>query len=238
MRISVCMATHNGERFIRAQIESILPQLRKEDELIIIDDASSDRTLEIIEQEYSDPRMTIVAQRDNQGVISTFEHALERATRDIVFLADQDDVWRPHKVARMIEVFAADPQISLVLSDCSIINASGDLMASSRFVHTQFRASAVRNIIRNQYLGCSMAFRREILDWCLPFPKDIPMHDMWIGIINQLVGRTEFIAEPLMSYRRHDKNASPHQKRASILQIIRWRWSLIKNLAVVGMHSF
>src|SRR3569833_3248260 len=164
MRISVCMATYNGERFIRPQIESILPQLRKDDELIIIDDASSDRTLEIIEQEYSDPRMTLVAQLENRGVLRTFDHALRRASRDFVFLADQDDVWHPHKVARMIELFGADPSVSLVLSDCSIINASGDLIAPSRFVHSRFRASAVRNIIRNQYLGCSMAFRREILD--------------------------------------------------------------------------
>ena len=126
-------------------------------------------------------------------------------------------------------MFSTRTELSLVLSDCSIIDAVGDIVAKTRFKSGQFHPGALRNIVRNSYLGCSMAFRRSILDYCLPIPADIPMHDMWIGILNQLVGKTGFIDEPLICYRRHENNISPG-KHAPLPQMIRWRWALVKNL--------
>jgi hypothetical protein len=79
-----------------------------------------------------------------------------------------------------------------------------------------------------------MAFRRSTVEYCLPFPADIPQHDMWIGIVNQFVGNAEFIDEPLVAYRRHDRNGSPAQ-HAPVAQMIRWRWSLVKNLSLLGL---
>lgn len=228
MNISVCMATYNGERFIHEQLASIVGQLSNDDEIIVVDDASSDRTLAIVKG-FGDPRIRIVQQERNCGVIKTFNRALETARGDIIFLSDQDDVWRADKVSKVKDKFLAIPELSLVLSDSFIIDAEGNITAESRFRTTKFRPGAVQNFVRNQYLGCSMAFRRSILGYCLPLPTDIPMHDMWIGIVNQLVGRTGFIDEPLMSYRRHDKNKSPDH-RASLAQMIRWRWALGKNL--------
>jgi glycosyltransferase involved in cell wall biosynthesis len=229
------MATYNGERFIHEQLASIVGQLSSDDEIIVVDDVSSDRTLAIVEN-FRDPRIRIVQQERNSGVIKTFNRALEAASGDIVFLADQDDIWRADKVSKIKEKFLASPEVSLVLSDSFIIDADGNVTAESRFKTTKFHPGAVRNFIRNQYLGCAMAFRRSILRHCLPFPADIPMHDMWIGIVNQLVGKTEFIDEPLMSYRRHDSNASP-QSHASLAQMIRWRWALGKNLALLWVRT-
>lgn len=235
MKISVCMATYNGERFIHEQLASIVGQLSNDDEIIVVDDVSSDRTLAIVEN-FRDPRIRIVQQERNSGVIKTFNRALEAASGDIVFLADQDDIWRADKVSMVKEKFLASPELSLVLSDSFIIDADGNVTAESRFKNTKFHPGAVQNFIRNQYLGCAMAFRRSILRYCLPFPADIPMHDMWIGIVNQLVGKTGFIDEPLMSYRRHDSNASP-QSHAPMAQMIRWRWALGKNLALLWVRT-
>lgn len=232
MSISVCMATYNGERFIHEQLDSILGQLGIGDELIIVDDASSDRTVKIIES-YLDARIRLLQQPQNMGVLSSFGLALGEARHDIVFLSDQDDVWRFDKVAKFTRLFSSRPDISLILSDCFIIDAVGSVISSTRFRSRQFRPGAFRNILRNNYLGCSMAFRRSILRNCLPFPSDTPMHDMWIGIVNDVFGRTAFIDEPLMSYRRHDRNVSPHQRHASIVQMLRWRWALVKNLAIL-----
>ena len=228
MKISVCMATYNGERFIQQQLSSIVCQLAIDDEVVVVDDASSDATIEIIES-FCDTRIRIVRHERNCGVLQTFNRALEEATGEVIFMADQDDIWRSDKVSKIKALFLETPDLSLVLSDCSIIDAQGKITAETRFKSERFNPGALRNIVRNRYLGCSMAFRRSVLNYSLPFPPDIPMHDMWIGIINQIFGRTGFIDEPLMSYRRHDSNISP-QKHATLAKMIRWRWALVKNL--------
>lgn len=229
MKISVCMATYNGERFIHEQLESILGQLESDDEVVIVDDASTDGTVHVAEG-FSDKRIRIFRQEHNCGVLKTFERSLKEAAGEIIFLADQDDIWRSDKVTKIKSLFAARPDLSLVLSDSCIVDARGKIISETRFKSERFHSGALINIVRNRYLGCAMAFRRSILAYCLPFPADLPMHDMWIGIVNQFVGKTEFIDEPLMSYRRHDSNTSP-QSHAPLGQMIRWRWALVKNLA-------
>jgi glycosyltransferase involved in cell wall biosynthesis len=230
MKISVCMATYNGERFIREQLASILGQLVDGDEVVIVDDASTDGTLSIVES-FGDERVRIIKQPSNRGVLRTFNRALEGASGDIIFLSDQDDVWHADKVMKISRAFSSRPDVSLVISDSHIIDGSGNVTAETRFKSGKFHPGPWQNFVRNRYLGCAMAFRRSLLQYCLPFPSDVPQHDMWIGIVNQLIGKTCFIDEPLMSYRRHDRNISP-AKHASIGQMIRWRWALGKNLAL------
>ncbi|MGA2085546.1 MAG: glycosyltransferase family 2 protein [Terracidiphilus sp.] len=231
MNISVCMAAYNGERFIHEQLTSILAQLSNDDEIVIVDDASSDETVAIAES-FCDERIRILQQGRNCGVIKTFGRALEEAKGEIIFLADQDDIWRTDKILKIKGMFSACPDISLVISNCSIIDADGNITSESWCKSGSFHAGALHNLVRYRYRGCQMAFRRSILGYCLPFPPDIPMHDMWIGIVNQFVGRTGFIDEPLVFYRRHDRNKSP-EKHAPIVQMIRWRWALVKNLVLL-----
>lgn len=226
--ISVCMATYNGEQFVREQIASILVQLSARDELVIVDDASQDRTLAIIEG-FQDERIRILKQPKNLGVLSTFARALSEARGEFIFLADQDDIWHPNKVETVRQTFLADSNVSLVATDFSIIDGEGNTKVESGTSSRKFQPGVLHNVVRNRYLGCSMAFRRWILDYCLPFPADTPMHDMWIGIVNQIIGKTGYIDQPLVSYRRHGKNASP-ERHASLWQMIRWRWALVKNI--------
>ena len=95
--VSVCIATYNGEKYLRQQIESILPQLSKEDEIVISDDCSTDRTVEILKV-FKDERIKIFVNESNLGVVENFENAIKQSIGEYVFLSDQDDVWKPNKV--------------------------------------------------------------------------------------------------------------------------------------------
>jgi len=229
VRVSVCMAVYNGASFVEEQISSILSQLGDKDELVIVDDASKDDTLEMVEA-FRDERIRIIRNEENRGVVQSFGRGLEEARGEIIFLADQDDIWRADKVEKFLEVFHARPEITVVMSDLVIIDAAGKIVSGPKFGRKRFHQGAFRNLVRNRYQGSAMAFRRSILAYCLPFPADIPIHDAWIGLVNQFVGKAAFIGEPLLLYRRHGSNDSP-TTHAPLMQMIRWRWALVKNLA-------
>ena len=121
------------------------------------------------------------------------------------------------------------------MSDTKVINDVDEVVAESFFKSRGgFSPGLIHNITKNKYLGCTMAFRRPMVDKFLPFPEDIPMHDMWIGCINSIYGTPCFLDMPLMDYRRHQHNASP-AKRQGVLQILAWRWQLVKNLCLKFM---
>ncbi len=227
MRISVCMAAYNGHRFIETQLRSILCQLGAEDELVLVDDGSRDNTVEIVAG-LGDARIRVLRNAQNRGVIRTFERALTLAQGDLIFLSDQDDVWRSDKVAQFKTLFETHPEITLALSNAEVIDAEGNMIRESWFSNRPFKRGVWANLYKNRYLGCGMVFRRSVLDRCLPFPKDIPMHDMWIGIMGQLSGRVHFIEEPLIRYRRHGGNTAV--TRAPLFQMIQWRIGLVKSI--------
>lgn len=225
------MASYNGSRYIERQLLSILCQLDEADEIILVDDHSSDATLEVVEK-LRDERIKIHRNGSNEGVLRTFERAIRLASGDIIFLSDQDDVWYPEKVSRFLQAFAGRPDVTLVLSDAKVINDGDEVVAESFYAgRGGFSAGLWHNIAKNKYLGCTMAFRRSVVDKILPFPEDIPMHDMWIGCINSIYGMPCFLDMPLMAYRRHQQNASP-ANRQGIAQILVWRWQLVKNLCL------
>ena len=116
MKISVCLASYNGQLFIEQQIKSILAQLSEYDELIVSDDCSTDKTLEIVET-LNDKRIKIFSGIRYGSPIRNFENALKHATGDVIFLSDQDDVWLPNKVKIMTSYFH---QYDVVVSNCSI----------------------------------------------------------------------------------------------------------------------
>lgn len=225
------MATYNGATYIERQLRSILCQLDQADEVILVDDHSSDATLDVVEK-IGDSRIKIYRNRLNEGVLRTFERAIRLASGDIIFLSDQDDIWYPEKVKRFIEVFDARSDVTLVLSDAKIINDVDEIVAES-YLESRggFSPSIWHNIIKNKYLGCTMAFRRTVVDKFLPFPKDVPGHDVWIGCVNSIYGKSCLLNMPLIAYRRHQHNVSP-LKRRSIGQILVWRWQLLKSLCL------
>jgi glycosyltransferase involved in cell wall biosynthesis len=223
------MAAYDGAAFLKPQIESILVQLRAQDELIVVDDKSRDDSLAVL-QTMRDPRLHVHRNERNLGVSPTFERALSQAGGDIVFLSDQDDIWLPGKVAKVLDVFASNLRITMVATDAVVIDEQGRTLNQSFFsVRGRFSTGFVRNFVKNKYLGCTLSFRRMMLRRFLPIPQDVPMHDIWFGLLNEIYGKTYFIDEPLVAYRRHRRNASPFV-HAGPLQMLLWRYRLAKNI--------
>jgi len=222
------MATYNGSPYIHEQIASILPQMEQGDELIVVDDHSEDNTKEVVEG-FSESRMKFVQNERNFGIVRTFERALHLATGDVIFLSDQDDVWRDDKIRAVLDVFDADPLVSLVVSSVEGIDMSGSPLPRSVRDRSTFRGGVLRTLIKNSYQGCTMAFRKSVAEASLPFPAGIPMHDSWIGLVNSLIGKAHFLDLPLVRYRRHGQNATGI-RRLTPYQRIAGRWSMCTNL--------
>ena len=202
MKISVCMATYNGEDFLKEQLDSILKQLSPQDELIISDDGSTDKTLDII-LSYQDERIKIY-HSEHKNVIFNFENALKKATGQIIFLADQDDIWKANKVRDTVER----------LQECTLVFSNAFVFKGERhdngflLYQGNDRSGFFRNLYKNNYIGATIAFKVELLQVALPFPKQVPMHDMWLGLLADITGKTAYINNALIYYRRHSGNVS------------------------------
>jgi glycosyltransferase involved in cell wall biosynthesis len=227
-KISVCMATYNGARFVDEQISSILAQLSPADELIISDDGSTDDTLNKI-RAWNDPRVILLKNSGKRGPVGNFENALRRASGEIVFLADQDDIWLEDKVGVQL---AALLKCDLVLSDAIVVGEEGKLLYQSFFKMNHSGPGFVRNWVNNSFMGCCMAFNRKILDYVLPFPDNIAMHDSWIGLNATLIGRCCFLDKPLILYRRHGGNtmASFKKNHLPVSYQIRYRLQMMAHI--------
>lgn len=222
MKISVCMAVYHGEQFIDSQIRSILPQLSEGDELLISDDAPGGETERIVRDLAKENPCIRYLKGPGQGVIRNFESVLSKASGDVLFLCDQDDVWFPEKVQEVLS--AMENGADLVLHDAVVTDGNLSETAGSFFLLHGSRKGLLQNILRNSYMGCCMAFRKEIRDKALPFPKNLPMHDQWLGLVAEKYGKTALLEKPLIYYRRHGGNVTGGQTTA--LQKLRWRLSV------------
>jgi len=220
--VSVVMAVFNGRKFLPVQIASVLSQLESQDELVVIDDASSDGSGEWLAS-VNDARVHVYVNPINTGVIKSFERGFSMARHSILFLCDQDDVWLPGKRSRFVAEFELDPQVLVVVSDAELIDAQGVVTAPS-YMETRggFKGGLWSTLIRNRYLGCAMAIRGELLSVALPIPASVPMHDMWLGGLGASFGRISYIPVPLIQYRRHDSNVSPDKSQGWLLMLV-WR---------------
>lgn len=227
--ISVCVATYNGEKYIGEQLESILSQLGTEDEVIVSDDESTDNTQTIVKH-FHDPRIRLIAGPGKHSLILNFEHALQVAKGDYIFLADQDDVWKKNKVEVCLKWLKT---YDCVVSDAYVTNEQLCITHRSLFYLMHVKSNRIYNLFfKNGYTGCCMAFTRSVRDSALPFPKDIPMHDIWIGNVAAYRFRVKFIADQLIYFRRHDAANSCNGKgsKYSRWQQLMFRWNIIKNL--------
>ncbi|WP_316786223.1 glycosyltransferase family 2 protein [Pedobacter frigiditerrae] len=220
MRISVCIATYNGEKFVETQLRSILEQLPEDAEIIISDDNSTDKTLSLIES-LNDLRIKIF-HSSHKNLIKNFENAIKQASGDYIFLSDQDDKWLDGKVQFMMEQLQ---KYDIVVSDAYIGDADLNVVRDSYFEWRNSKTGVLKNFYKNSYLGCCMAFKSTILEKILPFPANIPMHDLWIGMMGELHYKTIFIPEKLMIYRRHGGNATYLNEDYTSNETL---WSMIK----------
>lgn len=223
MKISVVLAAYKGEKYLAEQIASILPQLGADDELIISDDLPFGLTKVLVD---------IFAERDSrikylagkgEGVCANFEYAINAATGDIIFLSDQDDVWLPQKVEKVLREF--EKGAAVVLHDAKITDAKLHITADSYFAAHKSKSGFLNNLLRNSFVGCCMAFTADFKNTILPFPKGLPMHDWWIGLLGERQKRVGVLEEPLILYRRHSQTVTG--KKTSIWQKVTWRVKML-----------
>lgn len=204
-KVSVAMATYNGEKYIYEQIKTILRNLTESDELIVSDDGSIDKTLEIIEK-INDNRIKLI-KGTGSGIKQNFENAIKHTTGDYIFLADQDDMWLDNKIDKTLEHFYKSDAI-LIQHDAVVIDENQNILYNSFAEHRKVKTGIIKNLIKNSYHGCCIAFKKELKNEILPIPNNIYLHDAWIGLIAELNGNTKFINEKLIKYRRHLENTS------------------------------
>lgn len=225
-RISVVMAVYNGEKYLKEQLDSIINQLDTNDELIISIDPSTDHSKAIaISYANIDDRIVII-DGFSRGVISNFENVLHHAKGKYIFLSDQDDIWNSKKINTCMSYLQKENTLS-VIHDCTLIDSLGSVIAPSYF-NGKFPCYIFPNIVKNRFVGCCMAFKRELLAYAMPFPKNIPMHDQWLGIIALKFGCVEFIDEQLIYYRRHNETVTG-QKKSDPYLMIKWRYNILFN---------
>jgi len=204
--VSVCLASYNGEKFIREQILSILHQLNFDDELIISDDSSTDHTVEIIKS-IDDSRVKLLAINQFRDPIKNFQNALNHAKGEVIFLSDQDDVWLTDKYSDTLQLLKS---YDLIVSDSIIVDEQLNTLHPSFFKYFKSGKGLIKNVVKSSYYGSCMAFKKVILDAALPFPdtKEIG-HDLWIGLVAEMTGKVFFYSKPLILYRRHTNAFTP-----------------------------
>lgn len=216
LKISIAMCTYNGERFLREQLESILNQTRLPDELIVCDDKSSDKTLEILKNFSSQcpfPVHLFINKR-NLGSTKNFEKAINNCNGDVIILADQDDVWHKEKINLIEKEFQKDKDIGLVFSDAHVVDFElqylynlwdfvGFDTKKKKIINTYEFTKAI--LERNFITGATMAFRSDLRKYVLPISEKW-IHDAWISVILTSISKSRFIDTPLILYRQHSGN--------------------------------
>ncbi len=219
--ISVAICTYNGAKYIEAQIDSILNQTQPPQEIIVCDDGSSDDTVEIVRRiaKRTTVKILVMENRDNLGVTKNFEKAILACSGNTIFLADQDDVWMPEKIAKMSTPLIEDPEVGLVYSDAIITDANlqpSDMTVFGTRGKSQIWLGSNRDIRevlkRPNVKGCTLAISSDYLAHIFPIPvkdgKTIWTHDYWIYFILYSISKIVVLDEPLMYYRIHADNAS------------------------------
>ncbi len=225
-KISVALAAYKGENFIEEQLSSILSQLNPLDEVVVSDDFPEGKTKEVVMKlAHDDSRIKYIT-GPGKGLIMNFENAIKHCTGDFIFLADQDDVWLPDKVEKVTEklILGAD----LVLHNAMVTDSDLTVRDTSFFSSHGSKTGYLNNLVKNSYMGCCMAFRKELTEKILPFPENLPMHDQWIGLIAEKTGRICLIDKPLILYRRHGGNMTGG--KTSLKQKIMWRISIAQEI--------
>ncbi len=238
--ISVCIPTYNGAKYIKEQINSILPQLSSNDEVIISDNYSTDDTLEVIEN-INDPRIKVFLFRpdENKKALSNIlakvslnvQNALSKATGDYIFLSDQDDIWLEGRVSNALPLLKSkDPTV--VVCNCTVVDENDKVLIESYFSYIKPSASIIRTVVKSSFHGCCMAFNREVVTKASPFPRFAVGHDLWLGIIGAFYGKVHFLNRPLVLYRRHSSTVTTtgFASKRSLYDKIKYRFLIVASL--------
>lgn len=214
--ISVAMATYNGEKYIAEQLESICRQQQKADEVIIVDDCSKDHTVAIIQdymRRYPECNIRFFANETNLGYKRNFQKAMSLCEGDIIFLCDQDDIWKEDKVEVLVKILETYDNVSLVSSSFVQIDGDGNIVSGNRSAYQrklkqeELVSVPLEDLIfHNISQGCAMALKKEIRDLYLKFFVEELPHDWLINVIAAMRKKCYYLNSPMFYYRIHDEN--------------------------------
>ncbi len=235
--VEVLLATYNGERFLREQIESILAQDYPALRVVARDDGSADGTRAILEEyEMRDPRrFRVLAPGEPTGSAKgNFMRLLRASSAEYVCLADQDDLWKPDKVSkgmermRSLESRNAGALPLLVFSDLEVVDDGLHMLQASFWRHQRINPANIHRFARlltqNVVTGCTVMTNRPLAQLAVTMPAEAFMHDWWIALMACAYGDADFLREPTVLYRQHGGNlvgAAEHQRRRLVP---RWRY--------------
>ncbi len=222
--VSVALCTHNGEQFVAEQVRSILHQSLMPTQVVVSDDASSDATVQIVKEVFSRfraehngsaPVLTLLLNKEPLRVTANFEQATLACTGDLIALSDQDDLWVPERLERMVAEFDSRPELTLLHSDARLVDGDGNPLGASlseaiglsSWERERIREGAALDVLlrRNVVTGATTMFRRSLLEAAAPFPKEW-VHDEWLAVVAAITGRVDFLAAALTDYRQHESN--------------------------------
>lgn len=214
MKVSVALCTYNGEKYLKEQLDSILNQSRKPDEVVVCDDKSSDSTWSILEHFIQEApfEVRLIRNEHNLGSTANFAKAISLCTGEIIFLSDQDDVWLPGKLAVVADVLEQDPDVGMVFSNAFVTNEYLQPYAESLWECVKFDKDMQRLCLqgrlwsvltqRSYVTGATMAFSSKWKFLLDPFPTKW-VHDEWITILIDVMSKIKFVPEKLILYRQH-----------------------------------
>lgn len=208
--ISIAMTTYNGESFIKEQINSLLNQTYKNLEIIICDDGSTDKTIEIIrEYEQKDKRIKLFQNEKNLGVLKNFEKAISLCSGEYIALSDQDDIWLENKIEILLHEIGEN---ILIFHDDKLIDEDGIIQEKSFFKKENINPAKLNNIKNilcdNWILGHALMFPKSLKNKIIPIPQEIEHFDLWIALVAILQGEIKYINFTLVQWRQHSSNTS------------------------------
>lgn len=215
-KISIAMATYNGEKFLREQLDSILVQSWTNFELIICDDCSTDKTTEIIaEYQKKDARIKFFQNTVNLGFKKNFERIITLCASDFIALCDQDDIWTIDHLKILYENIGDNDCIG---ANSLIVNEKGISQNKTLLEYWPIHILPenaddlfYHELYSNMIQGSTSLIRSSLIKKALPIPENIKYHDYWFALIAGLNGGTKYISDVILMYRRHSNNASAYQ---------------------------
>lgn len=221
LKVSVALAVYNGEQYITALLQSLKNQIRKPDEIVIVDDKSTDSSVEIVKRfiEENELDWRLIENKENLGYRKNFRKAISLTSGDLVFLCDQDDVWCEDKIESITGIFTQHSDILSVNSSFTVIDGDGHDdpltekrgtdnygMLPKRFHNPFGRVRLPAIFHRNISPGCTMAVRRELADDYVRLTKCELPHDYELNLMAAAKHSLYFYNVPLIKYRIHSSN--------------------------------
>ena len=225
-KVDILLATYNGEKYLKEQIDSILGQTYSDFRLLISDDGSTDDTRKILEEyKNKDSRIQVFFQESNLGVVKNFEFLLKKVESKYYMFSDQDDIWKTEKIEKSLNKIQSD-NCDLVYSDLEVVDEDLNVTFESYWKlkgiynkikkYNNFESLYLNNFVT----GCTIISKKELIDTYLPLPNTSKyvLHDYWISLILSQNGKIDYIEEPLIKYRQHKNNKVGSKKKSDELR--------------------